>query len=373
MTHHLKQTNTTIYIFIASLWLIFSSIYIIQAAHEEKWLIHNTWELEHIFWQQDYHKALQSITGDQGIDFYNRATIETIIAYQQAYQNTISWRETAQTIAQQAQKNFDIAKTLGVPKTIEQAIQTNTQTLETLVPIIDIKTCYGIGQAINDKLDDFYIHINNTKDIISNTNQQLEKNANTLPTNCYQKIKDTLAYSTKEIDILQKEIQKQQTNYAQDIQKKLQDPKLCLNYPYKNIIPTIEKGKKWLETYEWIYKNIQETLKKNNTIDTKKLCEQTKNDAQIHQKIQYPLQDMFDQLQKNTSSSLQKHNPNSDHQDISNQEKQELFKLIQETNSNRIQKTLQTKGKVNYDPQKYIEELFNQFYGNSGDFINLHK
>ncbi|MEI6773963.1 MAG: hypothetical protein WCL18_04050 [bacterium] len=39
--------------------------------------------------KQEYEKALQLISGDTSEDYYNRATIQTLLAYKNALQSTI--------------------------------------------------------------------------------------------------------------------------------------------------------------------------------------------------------------------------------------------------------------------------------------------
>ncbi|MEI7557768.1 MAG: hypothetical protein WCJ45_02810 [bacterium] len=70
---------------------------------------------------------------------------------------------------------------------------------------------------------------------------------------------------------------------------------------------------------------------------------------------------------------MTKNTNKEEYKDFFNQEEKKALEEINTTNKSRIEKILDIRGKGNYDAERYINEIFNGFYGNSGDFINLHK
>ncbi|MEI8008636.1 MAG: hypothetical protein WCI00_04450 [bacterium] len=129
--------------------------------------IENTIQANEAVKKQEYEKALQLISGNQSNDYYNRGTIQTLLAYKNALQSNISGLENAQILIAQAQQNFDIAQKLSTAPAITNAILDNKKTINSLSTVVDIKTCYGIGQTIIMNIEDIIStikKINNTLD-----------------------------------------------------------------------------------------------------------------------------------------------------------------------------------------------------------------
>lgn len=369
--HHLIAT-------IAGIWLIFSCISLISAFNEES--IYDLWaqqtlQANNATKKQNYQEALQLISGTTSEDYYNRATIETLLAYQNALQNDLSWLQNAQTLVTQAQQNFAIAKELSNNPTTTKAIITNQESIASLSTVVDIKTCYGIGETIISSIGDITNTIKNIKETLNQADIIVTKKANNIDTVCYQKLRYIIDTSKQQVGMLQLQMDKNKTKYLTDLSDKIQEPIICIQTPYDNIIPSLIKGKQWLESYQQQHQNTIDALTSNDKTLINELCNQSKNDAQINQQIESSVQELLQKLDENTTQEKEKTKSSQkiQYKDFFGEDEQKALQNIQKTSETRIDAILKTRGKPNYTPQRYIDEMFNQFYGNSGDFINLHK
>ena len=181
--------------------------------------------------------------------------------------------------------------------------------------------------------------------------------------------------SRQQVGELWLQIQKDATKYTADFSDKINDPKICIQTPYENIIPSTIQGKQALEEYQLQHSNTVEVLKSNDSTSIKQLCNQAKNDAQINQNIESSVQELLQKLQDNTTENQEQQRVTNkvNYKDFFNKDEKKALQQIKATNEWRINTILNIRGKGNYDPEQYINNMFNQFYGNSGDFINLHK
>lgn len=337
--------------------------------------IENTLQANEAVKKQEYEKALQLISWNASEDYYNRWAIQTLLAYKNALQSSISWLQNAQIFVAQAQQNFDIANKLSDSKTITNAIITNQETIQSLSTVVDIKTCYGIGQTIITSIDEINATIKNIKETLNQEETYIIKRTSSLPPDCYEKLRSILDTSREQVGILQLQMEKDKTNYISDLSDKIKDPTICIQTPYENIISSIIKWKEWLQQYQLQHINTIEALKSNNSQDIDDLCNQTKNDAQINQQIENAVQELLQKLEDNkTENQTQKKNSTTvNYKDFFNENEKKILQEIETTNQWRIDTILDIRGKWNYTPEKYINTMFNQFYGNSGDFMDLHK
>jgi len=392
-----NKKNTYLFTFIACIWLFFSCICIIKAFNESKIYdkvysdinietgsvlgkkilnMQHTIEANDAINKQEYEKALQLISWNSSEDYYNRGTIQTLLAYKNGLQSSISGLENAQILIAQAQQNFTIAKKLSTTPKIDNAITNNQNTISSLSALVDIKTCYGIGQKIIVGINDIITTIKNIKTTLDEEELYLQKRAKTLDVECYKKLTYILDTSREQVGLLQLQIQKNNTTYISDFSKKIEDPTMCIEFPYENIVPSTIKGKQWLEAYQVQHINTTEALKNNDSQSIKELCNQSKNDAEINQQIQNSVQELLQKLEDNKSENQrqQKRATNEvKYKDFFSEDEKKALQEIKTTNQWRINTILNIRGKWNYNPEKYINDIFNQFYGNSGDFIDLHK
>lgn len=393
ISHHKR-----IYTIIASIWLLFCGIFVVQATNESKIYdkfynnkniytsekidqeithIKNTLQANEAIKNQEYETALTLISGNTSEDYYNRWTIQTLLAYKNGLQNDISWRENAQVFIVQAQNSFDIAQKLWPSKTIKDAIIINKTTTTSLATVIDIKTCYWIGQHIITSIKTTQNIAEDIKELLNEEEIYLNKREQNLNKECYQKLEYIVDSSKEQVALLQLEMEYNKQTYLTDLSKRIENPLTCIQSPYENILSSLNKGNIWLQQYQKNHQNTIDALKKNTQESIYELCNETKNDSEINQDIEDSVQEMLEKL------SNQQENPEENQATKSSQEIQyknfftedekETLQEIQETNQSRIENILQVRGKWNYDVQKYLDNIFNQFYGNSGDFINLHK
>jgi len=60
---------------------------------------------------------------------------------------------------------------------MDNSITENQTTIQALAPVIDIKTCYGIGQTIITSIDDINTTIKNIKEALQQEEEYIEKKA----------------------------------------------------------------------------------------------------------------------------------------------------------------------------------------------------
>lgn len=393
---YINNKNNYLFTIIACIWLFFSCIFIINAFNEWKIYdglagkipvdiesilgqkiinIQNTLQANEAIKKWEYEKALQLISWNKSEDYYNRWTIQTLLAYKNALQSSISWLQDAQIFIAQSQQNFTIAKKLSTSSTIKNAIIDNKNIIDSLSAVVDIKTCYGIGQGIISNINDTNTTIKNIKTTLNQEEIYINKRAHSLDPVCYEKLVYILDSSREQVGLLQLQMQKNTTKYISDFSDKIEDPILCIQAPYENIISSIIKGKQWLEQYQQQHISTIEALKSNDSRSISDLCNQTKNDAQINQQIENSVQELLQKLEDNKTENKEQTRSTNEikYKDFFDEDEQKALQEIKTTNEWRINTMLDIKGKWNYNPEKYINDMFNQFYGNSGDFINLHK
>jgi len=391
-----SNKNTNIFTIIACIWLFFSCIVIIKAFNEWKIYdglagkipvdttsilgqkivnIQNTLQANEAVKKWNYEEALQFISWSTSEDYYNRGTIHTLLAYKNALQNSISWLESAQVFVAQAQQNFTLAKKLSTSKTTKNAITDNEKTISSLSAVVDIKTCYGMGQTIISSIKDTNTTIKNIKETLNQEEIYINKRANTLDQACHEKLVYILDSSREQVGLLQLQMEQNDTKYTSEFSDKIEDPMICIETPYENIISSIIKWKQWLQQYQQQHINTIEALKKNDSKSIQELCNQTKNDAQINQNIESAVQELLQKLEDNKTENKEKTRSTTEanYKDFFSEDEKKALQDIKKTNQWRINTILDIRGKSNYTPEKYINDMFNQFYGNSGDFINLHK
>lgn len=393
---HDNKKNNYFFVIIACIWLIFSCIYIIRSFNESKIYdvlagdisvsvdtplgkkimnIQNALQANQSVQQQEYEQALQLISGTNSKDYYNRWTIQTLLAYQNALQSTISWLQNAQVFIAQAQQSFTIAQKLSNSSTLNDAINNNQATIKALSPVIDIKTCYGIGQAIVSHINDITSTIESIKKTLDQEDADIDKKAWKLDSDCYEKLRSIVDSSKEQAGFLQIQMLENANIYKSDFSDKIENPMMCIQSPYQNILPSIIKGKQWLQEYQQLHQNTIDALQSNDNERIQELCNKTKNDAQINQQIENSVQELLQRLEDNKTENEEKrrYSNETQYKDFFDEDEKKALQEIQQINKWWINNILNIRGKGNYNPKTYINTMFNQFYGNSGDFIDLHK
>lgn len=149
--------------------------------------------------------------------------------------------ENAQVLIAQAKQSFSIAKKLSASGKIKEAITDNQLTVDSLSSVIDIKTCYGIGQAIISSMESINEIIAGIKGTIGEEEQLLQKKASALPAECSEKLRDVIDSSKEQVGALELQMMKDTRTYGNDFETKIDDPLICLQTPYENILPSMLK------------------------------------------------------------------------------------------------------------------------------------
>jgi hypothetical protein len=66
---------------------------------------------------------------------------------------------------------------------------------------------------------------------------------NSLDATCYEKLRSILDNSREQVGLLQLQMEKNNTKYISDFSDKIDNPMICIQIPYENIIPSTIKGK----------------------------------------------------------------------------------------------------------------------------------
>lgn len=119
--------------------------------------------------------------------------------------------------------------------------------------------------------------------------------------------------------------------------------------------------------YKQQHESTIEAIKSRDKNTIQQLCNQTKNDAQINQEIRDSVEEMLQKIEnkKETTSTTSQ---TVDYKNFLQENEKKALQEIKATNEVWINTITQNKGQ--YIPQRYINDMFNEFYGNSGDFIN---
>jgi len=203
-----------------------------------------------------------------------------------------------------------------------------------LSTVVDIKTCYGIGQTIISSMKDIASTIQNIKKTLDQEEEYINKRAKSLDAACYEKLNYILDTSREQVGLLGLQMQNNTTKYTSDFSDKIEDPLICIQTPYENIIPSIIKGRQGLQSYQQQHQNTIEALKSNDSKSIKELCDQTKNDAQINQQIESSVQELLQKLEDNKiENQQQKRSTNEvNYKDFLNENEKKALEEIKATN-----------------------------------------
>ncbi len=367
-------------LFFPALWLIFAVIFLISLSYQSKAFdLENNPNLQNLLkassavQQYQYEKALLLITGQKSQDYYNRWTLQTLIAYQDALQKTVTWLQNAQILITQAQQNFTKAQQLQLSNTLNPYIQKNLETTQTLSTIIGIKTCYGMGQSIINTLDTIISgQIPNIQELLNNENNLIQ--TTNLPAWCADKLQNIATTSQRQMTSLQTTLIRHKESYNSDFKKKIQDPQTCTDNPYDTDFDEIIAGQKALQTYQQNHENTIETLKDQSSQEIAFLCDQAKDDSQINEEIDQDIQNLannFPDDKQAKPATIPTPNQKK-YQEFFDQNEKKILQEIKNINIQWINKTLEIKGSWDYTPQSYIDQMFNQFYGNPADFTKIN-
>ena len=186
-------------------------------------------------------------------DFYNRATLKILQAYQLMEQDDITY----ETILEQAQQDFDTAASKTTNIYLQQKIKNNISLSQNMQYIGDIQTCFTDFNTILDDLASITDTIKQTRSSIKDQLQYIQENTKTLNNlignDCQERIQNTFNKSYDALTNTAKAIQQYTDMYSQTLNQYIDDPSLCLQTNLKPIIQDTQSTKKKLKESQQTY------------------------------------------------------------------------------------------------------------------------
>lgn len=200
--------------------------------------------------------------------------------------------------------------------------------------------------------------------------QALQKNATIMPQTCLSQRKNTLTTSQTNLTNLQQILTDQTSSQQKTFLQKKRNPTLCISPQDPSVILNIYDTQNMLVNFQQEH---QQSLSIRATQDAKQideLCQATKNDSQINEGIQSTIDKLLNSLNKNTdnTSSMAQPATNLPQYIPFDANDQKLLENIDKKNKIRIRQIQRLKSDPAYQGMDYIQNLFYQFYGNTGDF-----
>lgn len=323
----------------------------------------------------NYQEALAMISGEDATSYYNRGVIRTLTAYEQASGQDASWLQLANTLINEAADDFLLAQKLQINKRLDKQISTNLATATELAILINAKTCYVISTGIISSISGLQNNITTSQDILWQESQILQSRKALVPDDCFQRRSETIQQSIQNLWNLAQILTDQESIQQKIFLQKRQNPILCLQAQDTTVLTDFQKTKQKMEEFDNQHTQSTEIRNSWNPEAIQQLCQETANDAQINQGIQNTIQQLLSSLQQNVSGSQV---PDFSNTPSSNQpnyipldaDEQKLLESIDKKNKTRIRTLQRLKNDPEYSGMEYIQTLFQEFYGNTGDFIS---
>lgn len=317
----------------------------------------------------DYTQALAMITGEDSASYYNRWVIKTINAYEEASWGTISWLVQASTLVTAAQKDFLLAQKLQTNKKLQQYIASNIQTTAELDIVINAKTCYTISREIIANISWLKQNIDTTKQLLSNEAQALQ--ASSASSNCKQQWQNTISTSQTNLTNLRNILADQESSQQKSLLQKRNNPADCIQPQDTSVIQNMYDMQSKLSGFQQEHAQSSSIRASKDTDMITQLC-QAKNDSQVNEWIQSTIDKLLSSLQKSREPSTSNLLPstNSIQYTPLDASDQKLLENIDKKNKIWIRQIQRLKSDPEYQGMEYIQSLFQEFYGNTGDFIS---
>lgn len=314
----------------------------------------------------DYTQALAMITGEDSISYYNRWVIKTIAAYDQTSWWTISWLVQASTLVNAAQKDFFLAQKLQTNKKLQQYIASNIQTTAELDIVINAKTCYTISREVISNISWLKESIDTTKKLLDNEAQALQ--ASSAPSDCKQQWQTTISTSKTNLTNLRWILADQEVIQQKKLVQKRNDPTICIQLQDTSVVQNIYAMQSGLSGFQQGHAQSSIIRASQDTDMIAQLC-QAKNDSQVNEWLQSTIDKLLSSFKDNTST-LQHFNTSTDSIQYTplDASEEKLLESIDKKNKIRIRQIQRLKSDPDYQWMNYIQDLFQEFYGNTWDF-----
>lgn len=330
---------------------------------------------------KDYDKAIQSIHSQDSESYYTLGAIKTLQAYNEALSSSLSWLQKARYLIDEAFKDFDTADKIKLNNTLDTYIQQNKSLSEQLSVVINIKTCYGEYSYTISALQNFSNTLEQIKERLKEEEKVLNKNSK-IDEKCKDNLQNINNTSQQQVVNLQKQINGFNKQYKTNLTQSIKQPIECLEQNVTDISPLILDAGKGVEEFDNNHENTIETLKSGDKDALKELCNFAKDDSQINEKIENSLSKLMKQLQNNlekkedwneSEEDISKPSWETQYKSIFEEEELELLREIENNNESLIQQIQNIKWEWKYRAETLLDQLFNSFYGHTGDFQNLLK
>jgi hypothetical protein len=327
-------------------------------------------------------QAIRSMPIETSKDWYNRATLKTVRAYQLMGQNDLSYKQ----VLQEAQEDFQSASSKTTNIYLKNRIKNNAMLSQNIQHIADIQTCFTDFNTILDDLESMQTDIIQTQTAIQEQLQYIQENKSDINQlvgeTCQQRIQDSFNTSYNALGQTTTSIEQYTDSYTQILDQYIDNPWHCLQTDFTSIIQSIQTTQKEITKIQQTYTMTEMALKTKNTDILEQMCKQTQDDTLSNQALSQSIGELLEDLEQQSSKlNTQEQSQNEEQQDDSNQgstttqpkyipltqEEKTLLEQAQQTNKQRINTMMQIK-KNNYNPSQTLQTIFEIFYGDTSEF-----
>lgn len=313
----------------------------------------------------NYTQALALISGEESRSYYNRGVIKTIAAYEQASGGSISWLTQASTLVQSAQKDFLLAQKLQTNKQLDQYISTNIQTTAELDIVINAKTCYTISREVITNISWLTQSIDTTKQLLTSELQSLQTSS--ASSDCKQQRQNTISTSQTNLTNLRDILTNQEVVQQKSLKQKRNNPVICIQPQDVSIVQNIYDMQSKMIWFQQEHAQSSSIRASKNADMISQLC-QAKNDSQVNQWLQSTIDKLLNGFNPKWDTVNTPGSSNGIYYTPLDANDQKLLESVDKKNKIRIRQIQRLKSDPDYQWMNYIQNLFQEFYGNTGDF-----
>lgn len=294
-------------------------------------------------------EAIQSLPNTNTLDKKNQAILRSYLAEQSLQKDTLTGRQQAREYTQQA----DII--------LQNIHDKDSNIIQQQNQAIIVATCIRENQAIPKHLTNVIYQQKELQSVLQEIEDRLDTRE--LPLACKTRLQENIQ---KNKEVVRSWIQKTQDRKRtqQEINLKLTQTVDCdiNNTPWQYEIA--EQADKESSKYLLAQQQILALLIQNPSDLKDKLC-QDKNDSDVNNSLTQTMDALVEPQNTTTPAT----NNQIKYQDI-NGDIQTIIENTLHSNNTLIQSIQNTIYDRSYKPLQYIQNLFNQFFGNTDDFIS---
>ena len=250
----------------------FSSYSIITSEDKDIWVYNNLSKnlikklnqikVANLLEEGDYNAALNLLTGEDAISYYNRWTIKTLLAYQNVLWNNFSWLFQANKRIMEAKEELTKAEKTNLDQNLTKYIKSNLAIADQFEVISQIKTCYSESTTSIAWLEKLWWEIQRLNKSIDQESIYLKQNnkiINQISNECFSYLQKSIASNKSNLAKLNASIQTSSSQQKAYFEQSIKDPSLCLWNEISDVNFSLNKS------YESI-KDFSKTLEENSRI-----------------------------------------------------------------------------------------------------------